>query len=252
MQRSLTLRYHKSRMIHKARTSQGSGYERGHGSIRHERLPFVSKRRTRGEECGASPCGSQRYLCRACGHRWTPLPKRPGYPPEVRRARRAQELDSGSPTLVIMDEPAKDVAPLDATPLCTPCHRHRILLSQPLMRTPFIMESDIVPQHLPGVPLAQEQRVIQAFLSHGPHPALRAGVRIGCAEWSAHDLHILRHEDAVKRRTERGLPIVDELTRRHRTILDGPRPDCGPVVSPTPTSDGLYIRPDAPVGSPVR
>lgn len=35
---------------------------------------------------GATPRGSQRYLCRACGQRWTPQPKVSGYPPELRRA----------------------------------------------------------------------------------------------------------------------------------------------------------------------
>ena len=45
---------------------------------------------------GKNPSGSQRYLCRACGKKYTPSPAHAGYPEEVKRQAILMCLDSHS------------------------------------------------------------------------------------------------------------------------------------------------------------
>jgi transposase-like protein len=47
-------------------------------------------------KAGRTRAGSQRYRCRACGHKYTPEPKARGYPPELRTRAVQQYVDGGN------------------------------------------------------------------------------------------------------------------------------------------------------------
>ena len=45
---------------------------------------------------GFTPSGSQRYLCKACRHKYTPKPKTQGYSEAIKRAVVQQAVDGGN------------------------------------------------------------------------------------------------------------------------------------------------------------
>src|SRR5262249_36483220 len=60
------------------------------------------------------------------------------------------------------------------------------------------------------MPLAQNEQVIQAFVTNRANPALRYRVRLWSLEWREHDFDALGDEDAVKCSRELGVVVVDQ------------------------------------------
>ncbi len=80
--------------------------------------------------------------------------------------------------IIVVDEAAEDVMPLDRSRPRVVCQRHGTALVEPLMRSALIEESDVVGQDPCEVALVQDEQVIQALLARRPDPSLRHGVRV--------------------------------------------------------------------------
>ena len=124
--------------------------------------------------------------------------------------------------IIVVDEAAEDVMPLDRSRPRVVCQRHGTALVEPLMRSALIEESDVVGQDPCEVALVQDEQVIQALLARRPDPSLRHGVRVRSPVGGKDDLDVLGSEHGVKARGERRISVMDEEADRQRPVLDLP------------------------------
>jgi hypothetical protein len=81
---------------------------------------------------------------------------------------------------------------------------------------------DIRGQHPSQVVFAHDQEVVETCFSDGADPALRIGVRAGCAVRRADDFEPLGGEHAIEGRWELRIPIVDEVAAGAAGVLQRP------------------------------
>ncbi len=90
-----------------------------------------------------------------------------------------RQLHSGG--VVLVDQTTEQVASPEvkagptgsAEPAGTPRWIHEL---DPTVRTLCVVAGDVVARHRLEVALAEDEEVIDALASHGPHPSLRVGV----------------------------------------------------------------------------
>ena len=70
--------------------------------------------------------------------------------------------------------------------------------------------------------LADDEQVVEVFVTRGADPALGVGVRRGCAVGRAHDHDALGGEHRVEGGRELGVVIVDDEAGRGARLLQGP------------------------------
>jgi hypothetical protein len=63
------------------------------------------------------------------------------------------------------------------------------------------------------------QHVVETFLTHGSHPALRNGMCRWCPDGRADDRHVVSREHLVKGRRKRGITIRDQDVDRYLSCL---------------------------------
>jgi hypothetical protein len=86
----------------------------------------------------------------------------------------------------------------------------RRFLLQPLVRAVAVILSDVLGQHLPLVPLAEDQHVIQALTAQRSHEALRERVRPRRPDRRPDHPRAVTGEDVVECNGELTVPVADE------------------------------------------
>ncbi len=79
------------------------------------------------------------------------------------------------------------------------------LLLDALMWPRMIDVRGVLLQHPLQMPLMHAQHVVETFLTHGSHPALRNGMCRWCPDGRADDRHVVSREHLVKGRWKRGI-----------------------------------------------
>ena len=131
------------------------------------------------------------------------------------RNARDSMVPSGGDQLVLVDQPAQPLATGDPLgtrrwPRGLTAGQRRVPLKR-TMRPGSVVVGDVLPQHLLQVPWSQEEQPVQAFPTHGPHPALGNHVRPGRSDWDPQDTHVFGPEHRVEGGRELGIPVADQL-----------------------------------------
>ncbi len=93
------------------------------------------------------------------------------------------------------------------------------LLLDALMWPRMIDVRGVLLQHPLQMPLMHAQHVVETFLTHGSHPALRNGMCRWCPDGRADDRHVVSREHLVKGRRKRGITIRDQDVDRYLSCL---------------------------------
>jgi hypothetical protein len=83
---------------------------------------------------------------------------------------------------------------------------------------------DVGLEHPLEVPTPVDQDVVEALLAHGPHKALREGVRPRGADRDSDDPDALGAEHRVEGSCELGVPIAQEEPDTRQPLADGEVP----------------------------
>ena len=79
-------------------------------------------------------------------------------------------------------------------------------------------------EHSLEMPTTVDQDVVEALLAHGPHKALREGVRPRCPDRRSDDPDALAAEHRIERSRERGVSVAQEEPHTRQPLLDGEVP----------------------------
>jgi hypothetical protein len=115
-----------------------------------------------------------------------------------------------------MQEPTKQVTPLDPTPTefvngIRIGRWSRWLKPERPMWPMLVVMLDVDAQNLLQMAASHDQQPVQALSAHRADPALREGVRVGRLDRSQHDLGALGAEDVVEATTELCVPILQDI-----------------------------------------
>jgi hypothetical protein len=84
--------------------------------------------------------------------------------------------------------------------------------------------SDVGLEHSLEVPTTVDQDVVKALLAHGPHKALREGIRPRCPDRRSDDPDALGAEHRIERAAELGVPVAQEEPHTRQPLVDGEVP----------------------------
>jgi hypothetical protein len=76
-------------------------------------------------------------------------------------------------------------------------------------------------EHPLEVPTTVDQDVVKALSAHGPHKALREGIRPGAPDRGSDDPNALGAEHCIERSRERGVPVAQEEPNTRQPLADG-------------------------------
>jgi transposase len=88
------------------------------------------------------------------------------------------------------------------------------------VRPPPVVVTHADPKDVVELAAADDQDPIEQLAPGAPHPALHVSVRVRRLDWSPDDGDALAREDAVERRSELLVPIVDEKPRRPAAVVE--------------------------------
>lgn len=114
---------------------------------------------------------------------------------------------------VFVDEPTEDIVSSHATAAGRRCParrrcKWRLLLQRPMGPMPVIVPYVLL-EHPTQVFGSNDEQLIQALTSDGPHPSFREGIRHGRANQGGHDPGAVGCEHRVERVGELGVAIAD-------------------------------------------
>ena len=88
----------------------------------------------------------------------------------------------------------------------------------------LVAVSDVGLEHSLEVPTTVDQDVVKALFAHGPHKALREGVRPGCPDRRSDDPDALGSEHRIERSRELGVSVAKEEPNARGPLVDGEVP----------------------------
>ncbi len=121
-----------------------------------------------------------------------------------------------------MEHAAQDISPLNVAIPRRTCDRHWTLLIKPLMRSRVVVILHICSQHPTKMSVAENEHMVETFLTDRANPALRERICVRRPEWRPNDRHVLGPEYLIERRRKLAVAVVDEKASWYNTILDLP------------------------------
>jgi hypothetical protein len=88
----------------------------------------------------------------------------------------------------------------------------------------LVVVSDVGLEHSLEVPTTVDQDVVKALSAHGPHKALREGVRPRCPDRRSDDPDALGAEHRIEGSRELGVSVAQEEPNTGEPLLDGEVP----------------------------
>ena len=88
----------------------------------------------------------------------------------------------------------------------------------------LVVVSNVGLEHPLEVPATVDQDVVKALFAHGPHKALREGIRPGGPDRGSDDPDALGPKHRIEGSCELGVPVAHEEPNARQPLLDGEVP----------------------------